>query len=91
VVIVKRWLLTTKRLQLLSRRRTLNLPRLIVSLKQTFVKERVFKVTRRFYNLFFAFQYLLLEHRTLKVYRKGEATEYGGPRKADGIISYMTK
>ncbi|KDR83695.1 hypothetical protein GALMADRAFT_236030 [Galerina marginata CBS 339.88] len=28
---------------------------------------------------------------TLKVYRKGEPTEYNGPRKADGIISYMTK
>ncbi|KAJ3510073.1 hypothetical protein NLJ89_g4876 [Agrocybe chaxingu] len=28
---------------------------------------------------------------TLKVYRKGEATEYSGPRKADGIISYMIK
>ncbi|KAF8165301.1 protein disulfide isomerase [Crassisporium funariophilum] len=28
---------------------------------------------------------------TLKVYRKGEAAEYSGPRKADGIISYMTK
>jgi protein disulfide-isomerase A1 len=28
---------------------------------------------------------------TLKVYRKGEPTEYSGPRKADGIISYMAK
>jgi len=28
---------------------------------------------------------------TLKVYRKGEDSEYSGPRKADGIISYMTK
>jgi protein disulfide-isomerase A1 len=28
---------------------------------------------------------------TLKVYRKGEPTEYSGPRKADGIISYMIK
>lgn len=28
---------------------------------------------------------------TLKVYRKGEFTEYNGPRKADGIISYMVK
>ncbi|KAF6762274.1 disulfide isomerase [Ephemerocybe angulata] len=28
---------------------------------------------------------------TLKVYRKGEAAEYTGPRKADGIISYMVK
>ncbi|KAF8913943.1 disulfide isomerase, partial [Gymnopilus junonius] len=28
---------------------------------------------------------------TMKVYRKGEATEYSGPRKADGIISYMLK
>jgi len=28
---------------------------------------------------------------TLKVYRNGEATDYNGPRKADGIISYMVK
>jgi protein disulfide-isomerase A1 len=28
---------------------------------------------------------------TLKVYRKGQAAEYNGPRKADGIISYMVK
>ncbi|KAH9482699.1 Protein disulfide-isomerase [Psilocybe cubensis] len=28
---------------------------------------------------------------TLKVYRKGEATDYTGPRKTDGIISYMIK
>lgn len=29
--------------------------------------------------------------RTLKVYKKGESTDYTGPRKADGIISYMVK
>lgn len=28
---------------------------------------------------------------TLKVFRNGEATEYSGPRKTDGIISYMQK
>ncbi|KAF9567323.1 protein disulfide isomerase [Agrocybe pediades] len=28
---------------------------------------------------------------TLKVYRNGEPTDYNGPRKADGIISYMVK
>jgi len=28
---------------------------------------------------------------TLRVYRKGDYTEYTGPRKADGIIAYMTK
>jgi len=28
---------------------------------------------------------------TLKVFRNGEPTEYSGPRKADGIISYMIK
>jgi len=28
---------------------------------------------------------------TLKVYRNGTPTEYGGPRQAEGIISYMTK
>ncbi|KXN89629.1 Protein disulfide-isomerase [Leucoagaricus sp. SymC.cos] len=28
---------------------------------------------------------------TLKVYRNGESADYTGPRKADGIISYMTK
>lgn len=28
---------------------------------------------------------------TLKVFRKGEPTEYKGARKADGIVSYMEK
>ncbi|KIM46139.1 hypothetical protein M413DRAFT_16878 [Hebeloma cylindrosporum] len=28
---------------------------------------------------------------TMKVYRNGEPTDYNGPRKADGIISYMVK
>lgn len=28
---------------------------------------------------------------TLKVFRNGESTDYSGPRKADGIISYMLK
>ncbi|KAJ3565734.1 hypothetical protein NP233_g7447 [Leucocoprinus birnbaumii] len=28
---------------------------------------------------------------TLKVYKNGESTDYNGPRKADGIISYMVK
>jgi len=28
---------------------------------------------------------------TLKMYRKGDVSDYGGPRKADGIISYMVK
>lgn len=30
-------------------------------------------------------------HSTLKVFRKGAASEYGGTRKSDGIISYMKK
>ena len=30
-------------------------------------------------------------HSTVRVYRNGEFTEYTGPRKADGIISYMIK
>lgn len=30
-------------------------------------------------------------YSTLKVYRNGTPAEYGGPRKADGIISYMVK
>lgn len=29
--------------------------------------------------------------RTLKVFREGQPTDYTGPRKADGIISYMVK
>jgi len=29
--------------------------------------------------------------RTLKLFRNGEPTDYGGPRKADGIVSYMIK
>ena len=28
---------------------------------------------------------------TLKVFRNGVPTDYSGPRKADGIISYMIK
>lgn len=28
---------------------------------------------------------------TLKVFRNGQHTEYGGPRKSDGIVSYMLK
>jgi len=28
---------------------------------------------------------------TLKIFRKGNATTYNGPRKADGIVSYMVK
>ena len=32
-----------------------------------------------------------LSHSTLRVYRNGEYSEYTGPRKADGIISYMVK
>ncbi|KAG8954777.1 protein disulfide-isomerase precursor [Tulasnella sp. 419] len=28
---------------------------------------------------------------TLKVFRKGKPTDYGGPRKSDGIVSYMIK
>ena len=28
---------------------------------------------------------------TLKVFRSGAASEYKGPRKADGIVSYMKK
>lgn len=28
---------------------------------------------------------------TLKVFRRGEASEYGGSRKTDGIVSYMRK
>ena len=30
-------------------------------------------------------------HSTLRIYRNGEHTDYNGPRKADGIISYMIK
>ena len=29
--------------------------------------------------------------RTLKVFRNGTPTDYNGPRKADGIVSYMVK
>lgn len=28
---------------------------------------------------------------TLKIFREGAASDYTGPRKADGIISYMLK
>ena len=32
-----------------------------------------------------------LPRSTLKIFRQGAATEYNGPRKADGIVKYMTK
>ena len=32
-----------------------------------------------------------LPRSTLKVFRNGTPAEYTGPRKADGIISYMKK
>ncbi len=28
---------------------------------------------------------------TLKIFKKGNSTDYNGPRQADGIIKYMTK
>ncbi len=34
---------------------------------------------------------LIFELSTLKVFRDGEPIDYTGPRKADGIISYMIK
>lgn len=30
-------------------------------------------------------------HSTLKVFRKGEPSDYAGTREADGIVSYMKK
>ncbi|KAF9510848.1 hypothetical protein BS47DRAFT_1377367 [Hydnum rufescens UP504] len=36
-------------------------------------------------------QHSIAGYPTLKVYKNGTATDYNGPRKADGIISYMIK
>lgn len=36
-------------------------------------------------------KYGVMGFPTLKVFRKGETTDYNGPRKADGIVSYMHK
>ena len=36
-------------------------------------------------------EYGVTGYPTLKVFRNGEPTDYSGPRKADGIISYMIK
>ncbi|KAG8901588.1 protein disulfide-isomerase precursor, partial [Tulasnella sp. 403] len=36
-------------------------------------------------------QYGVQGYPTLKVFRKGDPTEYSGPRKADGIVTYMVK
>lgn len=36
-------------------------------------------------------QYDVNGYPTLKVFRNGVPTDYGGPRKADGIVSYMNK
>ena len=85
------WLHTMRKLQPHLRKRTLSLPRLTVSPRQTFVKRRVFRVTRKISAYSLALDTNHKTHSTLKVYRKGQATEYSGPRKSDGIISYMVK
>ena len=36
-------------------------------------------------------EYGVTGYPTLKVFRNGVPTDYSGPRKADGIISYMIK
>lgn len=36
-------------------------------------------------------QYDVNGYPTLKVFRNGVPTDYSGPRKADGIVSYMNK
>lgn len=36
-------------------------------------------------------EYGVSGYPTLKVFRNGSPTDYAGPRKADGIISYMVK
>jgi len=36
-------------------------------------------------------EYGVTGYPTLKVFRNGVPTDYTGPRKADGIISYMVK
>jgi hypothetical protein len=34
---------------------------------------------------------LCVGYPTLKVFRNGQASEYNGPREADGIVAYMRK
>lgn len=86
----KPWLLITRKLQLLSRRKTSSLPKLTVLIMPTFVRRRVFKVTREF-SFYAITTNVNMTLRTLKVYRNGQSTEYNGPRNADGIVSYMIK
>jgi protein disulfide-isomerase A1 len=59
-------------------------------MRQTFVKRRKFKVTREYQqqNKQLPTNYPC---STLKVYKKGQPSDYTGQRKADGIISYMVK
>lgn len=80
-----------KRLQLHSRKRTLSLPKSTVSPKQTYVKKRAFKVIRKSSVFSLTLDSNYKTHSTLKIYRNGQFTDYNGPRKADGIISYLVK
>ena len=92
VDIAKLWPLTMRKLQQPSKTRTLNSPRSIVSRNLTSANHLAFRGTRTCYSFCILNVYsMALYFRTLKVYRQGVATEYHGPRKADGIISYMIK
>ena len=51
----------------------------------------MFKDIRRLHLLCNCFSFNDGALSTLKVFRDGEPSDYTGPRKADGIISYMTK
>ncbi len=61
------------------------------------MENMVFKVIRE--GVVFSRDWVLEKHftdlrgrySTLKVFRSGEPSDYTGPRKADGIISYMVK
>ena len=88
----KLWLRIMRKPLRHSRKRTLSWPRSTVSPKQISVRKTVFRVTRMCF--FFGISLpsnINMAPSTLKVYRKGEFTDYHGPRKADGIISYMVK
>jgi hypothetical protein len=54
-----------------------------------FAPNSSFQVSRTLY-FFVSFSFRQVSgYPTLKIFRKGKATAYSGPRKADGIVSYM--
>lgn len=72
------------------------LPRSTVPSRLTSALPKESLATRTFFPSFHAaprdLKLIRTRYRsTLKVFRKGESSDYGGARKTDGIVSYMRK